>query len=111
MGDFHTPVLLNESIDYLITEKSGIYFDGTLGFGGHSSKILETINKKGLLVSTDVDLDAFNYSKTKLGKAQNMKLYNFNFSKIKIISKLESIKSLHEVHHQFVLHEFLFLFC
>lgn len=97
MGDFHTPVLLNESIDYLITDKSGIYFDGTLGFGGHSSKILETINKEGLLVSTDVDLDAFNYSKSKLGKAQNMKLYNFNFSKIKIIAKLESIKAFNGI--------------
>jgi len=93
MGDFHTPVLLNESIDYLITNKSGIYFDGTLGFGGHSSKILDTINSDGLLVSTDVDLDAFNYSKSKFEKIQNMKLYNFNFSKIKIIAKLESIKA------------------
>ena len=97
MGDFHTPVLLNESIDYLITDKSGTYFDGTLGFGGHSSKILETINKDGLLISTDVDLDAFNYSKSKLGKEQNMKLYNFNFSKIKIIAKLESIKAFNGI--------------
>ncbi|PJA98003.1 MAG: 16S rRNA (cytosine(1402)-N(4))-methyltransferase RsmH [Ignavibacteriales bacterium CG_4_9_14_3_um_filter_30_11] len=92
MGELHSPVLLNESIDYLITDKSGIYFDGTLGFGGHSSKILESINNDGLLVSTDVDLDAFNFSRSKFGNKQNMKLYNFNFSKIKIISKLESIK-------------------
>jgi len=97
MGDFHTPVLLNESVNYLITDKSGIYFDGTLGFGGHSSKILETINKDGLLVSTDVDLDAFNYSKSKFGNVQNMKLYNFNFSKIKIIAKLESIKAFNGI--------------
>jgi len=97
MGEFHTPVLLNESIDYLITDKSGIYFDGTLGFGGHSSKILESINNDGLLVSTDVDLDAFNYSRSKFGNAQNMKLYNFNFSKIKIISKLESIQAFNGI--------------
>ncbi len=97
MGDFHTPVLLNEGVNYLITDKSGIYFDGTLGFGGHSSKILETINKDGLLVSTDVDLDAFNYSKSKFGNVQNMKLYNFNFSKIKIIAKLESIKAFNGI--------------
>ncbi len=97
MGAFHTPVLLKESIDYLITNKSGIYFDGTLGFGGHSSKILDTINKDGLLVSTDVDLDAFNYSKSKFGNKQNMKLYNFNFSKIKIIAKLDSIKAFNGI--------------
>ena len=93
MGELHTPVLLNESIEYLVTNKSGIYFDATLGFGGHSEKILNEINKDGLLVSTDVDLDAFNFSKSKFENVQNMKLYNFNFSMIKIIAKLESIKS------------------
>ena len=58
----HTPVLLNESIDYLVTKKNGIYFDGTAGFGGHSEKILEKINSNGKLIATDKDPKAFQFT-------------------------------------------------
>ncbi len=37
----HKPVLAKEVIDYLQPEAGKIYFDGTLGGGGHSSLILE----------------------------------------------------------------------
>ena len=65
MNSHHTPVLFNESLEYLITDKSGIYFDGTLGFGGHSEGILLNVNKDARLIATDVDTDAFNFSKEK----------------------------------------------
>jgi 16S rRNA (cytosine1402-N4)-methyltransferase len=92
MNDQHVPVLLSESLDYLITEKTGYYFDGTLGFGGHSGEILKRIDNDGLLISTDVDKTAFNYCKKKFGSEGRVKLYNFNFSLIDVIAKLESIK-------------------
>jgi len=50
----HIPVLLNESIEYLITDKSGIYVDATLGLGGHSKKILDEINNDGKLIGFEV---------------------------------------------------------
>ena len=37
----HISVLLNEAIEFLNIDPNGIYIDCTLGFGGHSSKILE----------------------------------------------------------------------
>ena len=91
MESHHTPVLLNESLDYLITDKSGIYFDGTLGFGGHSEEILQRLNDDALLIATDVDLNAFNFSKKKFSEEKRMKIYNFNFVQIGTISKIESI--------------------
>jgi 16S rRNA (cytosine1402-N4)-methyltransferase len=91
MNNFHTPVLLNESMKYLITDTSGVYFDGTLGFGGHSEAILNRLNEKGILVATDVDKDPFNFSKNKFSNDQRAHLYNFNFSHIDSISKIESI--------------------
>ena len=87
----HTPVLLNESLGYLITDRSGIYFDGTLGFGGHSEEILKLLNDDASLVATDVDLDAFNFSKKKFKEEKRMKIYNLNFAQVGSISKIESI--------------------
>ncbi|MGA7838067.1 MAG: 16S rRNA (cytosine(1402)-N(4))-methyltransferase RsmH [Ignavibacteriaceae bacterium] len=91
MDSHHTPVMLNESLEYLVTDKSGIYFDGTLGFGGHSEEILKLLDPGALLVATDIDIDAFNFSKKKFNEEKRMNIYNFNFSQIGIISKIESI--------------------
>ena len=88
----HIPVLLNESIDYLVTKKNGVYFEGTLGFGGHTDKILSMLSKKGSIVSTDVDQNAFNYCKNKFSDENRIKLYNFNFSLIDVIAKIDSIE-------------------
>lgn len=87
----HNPVLLDRSLEFLITETNGIYFDGTLGFGGHSSGILNRLGPEGLLISTDVDQDAFSFSKKKFSEENRIKIYNLNFSQIDIIAKIESI--------------------
>ena len=39
--NFHTPVLLKESIDNLSVETNGTYIDATLGHGGHTIEILK----------------------------------------------------------------------
>jgi len=92
MTQAHTPVLLNESVDYLVTKKDGVYFEGTLGFGGHTDEILIRLGKNGSIVSTDVDLNAFNYCKDKFKGEDRIKLYNFNFSLIDVIAKIESLE-------------------
>ena len=92
MKQAHTPVLLKESVDYLITKKDGVYFEGTLGFGGHTAEILKKVNKKGILVSTDVDSSAFNHCKEKFLSENRVRLYNFNFSLIDVIAKIESLE-------------------
>jgi 16S rRNA (cytosine1402-N4)-methyltransferase len=55
---YHTPVLLNESIDALEIKPGGIYVDCTFGGGGHSKVILEKLNKSGRLVAFDQDISA-----------------------------------------------------
>ena len=92
MKQHHNPVLLKESIDLLVTKPSGKYFEGTLGFGGHTSEILKRLDKKGAIVSTDVDEQAFRYSKDKFNYDERVRLYNFNFSLVDVIAKIESIK-------------------
>ncbi len=92
MNEHHKPVMLKETMDYLINNKAGTYFDGTLGFGGHTKEILSHLNENGKVIATDVDSEALNFCREKFSD-ERIKLYNFNFSKVDIISKLESIKS------------------
>lgn len=54
----HASVLLDETIDNLITDQDGIYVDGTLGGAGHSYEICQRISDKGRLVGIDQDEDA-----------------------------------------------------
>ncbi len=93
MNEHHHPVMLKETMDYLINNIEGTYFDGTLGFGGHTKEILSRLNSRGKVVATDVDSEALNFCQEKFSGDDRIKLYNFNFSKIDVISKLESIKS------------------
>jgi 16S rRNA (cytosine1402-N4)-methyltransferase len=57
MTDYHKPVLLQESIDGLITDPNGVYVDVTFGGGGHSREILDRIDE-GVLLAFDKDSEA-----------------------------------------------------
>lgn len=58
MYTYHTPVLLNESIDGLDIKPDGVYVDVTFGGGGHSREILRRLGAGGRLFSFDQDADA-----------------------------------------------------
>ena len=59
MSEYHLPVLLEKSVQALITDPSGIYVDATFGGGGHSRRILESLSPEGRLLAFDRDEDAF----------------------------------------------------
>lgn len=67
MAEFHKPVL-SQFVVSLIAEKNyGILVDGTLGTGGHSEIILK--NSKGsLVIGIDVDEEAVEIAKKRLGE-------------------------------------------
>lgn len=54
----HVSVLLNETVDHLITKTDGIYVDGTLGGGGHSYEICSRLTGDGRLIGIDQDANA-----------------------------------------------------
>ena len=58
MSEYHTPVLLDESVSALISSPSGIYADATFGGGGHTSEILRRLSPQGRVISFDRDSDA-----------------------------------------------------
>lgn len=58
IGQYHIPVLLNESIDGLNIHEGGVYIDVTFGGGGHSREILSRLTGNCHLYSFDQDEDA-----------------------------------------------------
>ena len=59
-SSYHTPVLFNETMEYLNIQPNGIYVDATFGGGGHSKGILSKLGPLGRLVAFDQDADAKN---------------------------------------------------
>ena len=86
----HTPVLLEESIDFLITNSSGKYIDATFGRGGHSRKILDSISKDGELLALDKDIEAIRFAE------ENFKDNNFSIQHVGF-EELDSINTAKEV--------------
>jgi len=63
---YHTPVLREEVLAWLITSTDGIYVDATLGGGGHAESILQRLDPTGMLVGFDADPDAIQFAATRL---------------------------------------------
>ncbi len=77
---YHTPVLVAEIIEYLVTKPDGVYVDATLGGGGHSEKILEKLQPTGVLIGIDADEDAINFTKMRFG--ERILFIHSNFSNL-----------------------------
>ena len=92
MNYSHEPVLLNETLNNLIYDKSGSYLDCTFGLGGHSKKILENLNSDGSLYSIDKDKEVKHYAN--LIKDER---FNFQTSTFSNISSLFSKNTMNGV--------------
>lgn len=81
----HISVLLDEVTEGLNINADGCYADGTLGGGGHSSRIAEKLSAKGKLIAIDRDDFALDYAKETLVKFENVCYVKNNFSNIHAI--------------------------
>ena len=82
----HVSVLLDETIEGLNINPDGIYFDGTLGGGGHSYEILKRLTGKGILIGVDRDGDAIDAASERLKEFEGkFQLVRSNYSEIETI--------------------------
>ncbi|WP_461247138.1 16S rRNA (cytosine(1402)-N(4))-methyltransferase RsmH [Treponema sp. R6D11] len=82
MEFIHKTVLLEETVSAINPRNDGVYVDGTLGGGGHSSLLLKTA-PDAKLIAIDRDKDAHKSASKKL--KGNVEFIHDNFSNIKSI--------------------------
>ena len=63
----HKSVLLDECLEGLAIRADGVYVDGTLGGGGHSSEIIRRLDT-GRLIGIDRDMDAIRAATARIEK-------------------------------------------
>lgn len=80
-GDIrHRPVLLREVLEFLSPERGGLYFDGTLGDGGHSEAILEA-GADARVIGVDQDPEALEVAARRLARfGDRLELVQANFA-------------------------------
>ena len=88
----HFPVLLEESVDFLVNKKEGSYIDCTYGRGGNTQKILETISSNSQLTSFDKDSDAIEHANNI--QNTNFKIIQDSFSNINKYFSKDSVDGI-----------------
>jgi 16S rRNA (cytosine1402-N4)-methyltransferase len=79
-GGYHEPVMVTEVLQYLEPERGGVYFDGTLGGGGHTEAILNT-GTTAVVIGVDQDEEAIDVARRRLERfGDRVKLVRANFA-------------------------------
>lgn len=77
---YHEPVMVTEVLQYLEPERGGLYFDGTLGGGGHTEAILNT-GTAAVVIGVDQDEEAIDVARRRLERfGDRVKLVRANFA-------------------------------
>ena len=96
MANFsHFPVMLEECMQGLAPERGGIYFDGTLGGGGHSYELLRRSSPEGKLIATDLDDEAKAAATERLSEfAGRFSIHKSNFKDFEKVLEEEGVDLL-----------------
>ena len=82
----HKPVMLEECMEGLALKDGGIYFDGTVGGGGHSYEILRRSAPNGRLIATDLDDEAIEAAGKRLQEfSGRFSIYKSNYKDFSIV--------------------------
>lgn len=91
----HVSVLLDESVELLEVKSNGVYVDGTLGGGGHSSRICAKLDENGRLIGIDRDKTAIAAASKRLEEfGDKVKIVHSNFSDVKNVLEGLDIKEI-----------------
>jgi len=78
--EYHVPVMVEEVLRYLRPSEGGVFFDGTVGGGGHSAAVLEA-DPAARIVGVDQDPEALEVAQRRLARfGDRVKLLRANFA-------------------------------
>tara|TARA_B110000003_G_scaffold128102_1_gene130159 strand:+ start:1548 stop:2441 length:894 start_codon:yes stop_codon:yes gene_type:complete len=80
----HVPVLLEESLDFLLNDLSGTYLDLTFGRGSHSKEILHRLSSSGQLFAVDRDPEAVSYAQDNILDSR-FNIFHANYSQVDLL--------------------------
>ena len=92
----HQPVLVAEAVEYLNPKPGDVIFDGTLGYGGHTSEICKRLKGQGFVIGCDLDPEAIEYCRKKFA-GEPVKIVESNFYKIREILNEMGIEHINSV--------------
>lgn len=82
-GQIHTSVLLQECMHHLAPRSGGVYVDGTLGLGGHTSAILALSAPDGKVIAFEWDENALCRAEERLQESRDrLIIVRRNFAEI-----------------------------
>ena len=82
----HKPVMPEECMEGLSLKAGGIWYDGTVGGGGHSYEILKRSGPNGRLIATDLDDEAIVAASERLKEFDGrFEIYKSNYKDLSIV--------------------------
>ena len=82
----HKPVMPEECMEGLSLKAGGIWYDGTVGGGGHSYEILKRSGPNGRLIATDLDDEAIVAASERLKEFDGrFEIYKSNYKDFSIV--------------------------
>ena len=72
MRSYHIPVMGPIILNYLLQNPNGVYYDGTLGGGGHADLFLQKLSARAVYIGVDRDAEALDFARKRLFKYRNI---------------------------------------
>ena len=91
----HKPVMLEECMQGLSLKEGGVWFDGTVGGGGHSYEILKRTSPSGKLIATDLDDEAIAAASKRLSEFNGrFSIYKSNYKDYESVFEKANVEQI-----------------
>lgn len=92
----HIPILAQTIKELLITDKEGLYIDGTLGLGGHTKILLSALGKSAKVFGFDKDENAILMAKQNVADTR-LETFNLSYSESARVLQGKNIKGVNGI--------------